>query len=254
MIFTGFSTYFQQAVESTIVYDKGECCGKAAKQEKRCGTAAEKRNCTMKDYATGYKLDEAELEILSETQLEDTDTDVYSVMVHIINVRLNSVAVNAYYGAKCKNDRFRYKTHQEYLDHVKEMDARMELWEKKMQELAGITVREEEGITITQDVSEFFTIVYMENLKKYGRKKIKYQKPSTMAMYEADLVYDQIESMLGGIAEDNADCTCSTCMSTKDNLLRLAKELLGADARDELENFYKETVTEWTGEESEGES
>ena len=201
----------------------------------------------MKDYDELYKLDKCGLEILSETQVEDTEPNVYSVMVHIINVRLNRVAIDAYFGTQCKNDRFCYKTHQEYLDHVAEMDARMKLWEKK---LAGITVREEEGITITQDVSEFFTIVYMENLKKYGRKKIKYQKPSTMAMYEADLVYDQIESMLGGIAEDNADCICSTCMSTKDNLLSLAKELLGADARDELENFYEETVAEWTGEES----
>ncbi len=61
-------------------------------------------------------------------------------------------------------------------------------------------------------------------------------------MYEADLVYDQIESMLGGIA----DCTCSTCVSIKDDLLSLAKELLGVDARDELEKFYEE----WTGEES----
>ena len=66
-------------------------------------------------------------------------------------------------------------------------------------------------------------------------------------MYEADLVYDQIESMLGGIA----DCTCSTCVSIKDDLLSLAKELLGADARDELEKFYEETVVEWTDEESE---
>lgn len=211
----------------------------------------------MKDYAELYALDKCSLEILSETPLEDTEPerpdflDGYSVMIHIINVRLNREAVSAYYGAKCKNDRFCYETHQEYLDHLAEMNARMELWEKKIQELAGITVREEEGFTVTQNVSEFFTIVYMENLKKYGRKKIKYRKPSVMAMYGADLVYDQIESMLGGIAEDNADCTCSTCMSTKDDILSLAKELLGADARDELETFYEETAAEWTGEEAE---
>ena len=202
----------------------------------------------MKD----YKLDEVGMEVLSETKYEDKFPNVYNVMVHIINVRMNSQAVSTYYDAKCKNDRFCYETHQEYLDHVEEMNARMKLWEKKIQELAGITVREEEGFSVTQNVSEFFTIVYMENIKKYGRKKIKYQKPSTMAMYESDLLYDQIESMLRGIAEDNADCTCSTCMSTKDDILSLAKELLGADARDELENFYDETVAEWTGEESEG--
>ena len=39
-------------------------------------------------------------------------------------------------------------------------------------------------------------------------------------------------------------------MSTKDDLLSLAKQLLGADARDELEKFYEETVAEWTDEES----
>ena len=70
-------------------------------------------------------------------------------------------------------------------------------------------------------------------------------------MYEADLVYDQIESMLGRIAEDNADFVCSTCQHTKDDLLSLAKELLGADARDELEKFYEETAAESAGEESE---
>lgn len=110
----------------------------------------------MKDYKETYELNECGLEILSETQLEDTepetpDMDGYSLMIHIINVRLNRAAINAYHGAKCKNDR-------------------MELWEKKMQELAGITVRAEEGFSITQNVSEFFTIVYMENLKEYGRK------------------------------------------------------------------------------------
>lgn len=197
-----------------------------------------------------YKLDEVGMEVLSETKYEDKFPNVYNVMVHIINVRMNSQAISAYYDAKSQNDRFCYETHQEYLDHVEEMNARMKLWEKKIQELAGITVREEEGFSVTQNVSEFFTIVYMENIKKYGRKKIKYQKPSTMAMYESDLLYDQIESMLRGIAEDNADCTCSTCMSTKDDLLSLAKQLLGADARDELEKFYEETVAEWTDEES----
>lgn len=167
MRFTGFSTYFQQTVELKNVHDKWVCCG----------TAAEKRNCIMED----YKLDEVGMEVLSETKYEDKFPNVYNVMVHIINVRMNSQAISAYYDAKSQNDRFCYETHQEYLDHVEEMNARMKLWEKKIQELAGITVREEEGFSVTQNVSEFFTIVYMENIKKYGRKKIKYQKPSTMS-------------------------------------------------------------------------
>ena len=187
----------------------------------------------MKDFAKSYELNKCGLEILSETQYEDSFPNVYRVMIHIINVRMNSQAVDAYLDAK---------------EHLTESDIRMRLWEKKIHELAGITVREEEGFSATQNVSEFFTIVYMENLKKYGRQKSKHRKPAASYMCESDFVYDQIESMLGGIAEDNAGCSSSTCMSTRDSLLSLAKELLGADARDELENFYHQTAAELSGE------
>lgn len=127
----------------------------------------------MRDYAKIWNLNEFRLEVLNKTQLEDTQEtrDGYSVMIHIINVRLNPVALNAYIGATCKNNRDCYETKKEYFDHVKEMDASMELWEKTLIEHLGITVREEDGISVTQNVDEFFTVVYMENLKEYGRKK-----------------------------------------------------------------------------------
>ncbi|MDE5792667.1 MAG: hypothetical protein K2H66_03990, partial [Oscillospiraceae bacterium] len=55
-------------------------------------------------------------------------------------------------------------TQEEYLDHVKEMDTRMELWKKTFIKHLGITVREEDSISVTQNLSEFFTVVYMKNL------------------------------------------------------------------------------------------
>ena len=61
--------------------------------------------------------------------------------------------------------------------------------------------------------------------------------------YETDLIYDRIESMLGRIAEDSSDI----CLDVKDELLTLARELLGADARDELEKSYHQAVDEWNG-------
>ena len=50
----------------------------------------------MKDYAKSYELNKCGLEILSETQYEDSFPNVYRVMIHIINVRMNSQAVDAY--------------------------------------------------------------------------------------------------------------------------------------------------------------
>ncbi|MDE5755027.1 MAG: hypothetical protein K2H89_10895 [Oscillospiraceae bacterium] len=126
----------------------------------------------MRDYAKIWNLSDFGLEVLNQIQIEDTqEKRGYSVMIHIINIRLNPVALNAYIGSTCKNSRDCYETKEEYFDHVKEMDIRMELWEKTLIEHLGIKVREEDGISVTQNVSEFFTVVYMENLKEYGRKK-----------------------------------------------------------------------------------
>lgn len=65
----------------------------------------------------------------------------------------------------------------------------------------------------------------------------------TTSSYESDLIYDQIESMLSRIAENSSD----VCLDVKDDLLHLAGKLLGADARDELENSYHQAVDEWNG-------
>jgi len=67
----------------------------------------------MKDYAKSYELNKCGLEILSETQYKDSFPSVYSVMIHIINVRMNSQAVDAYLDAK---------------EHLTESDIRMRLW------------------------------------------------------------------------------------------------------------------------------
>ena len=124
----------------------------------------------MRDYAKTWNLNEFGLEVLNQTQIEDTQPhekllNVHSILlIHIINVRINSTALNAYIGATFKNSRDCYETQEEYLDYVKEMDTRMELWEKTFIKHLGITVREEDSISVTQNLSEFFTVVYMKNL------------------------------------------------------------------------------------------
>ena len=124
----------------------------------------------MKDYAKIWNLNEFGLEVLNQTQIEDTRPhdkllNVRSILlIHIINVRLNSTALNAYIGAAFKNSRDCYETQEEYLDHVKEMDTRMELWKKTFIKHLGITVGEEDSISVTQNLSEFFTVVYMKSL------------------------------------------------------------------------------------------
>lgn len=68
-----------------------------------------------------------------------------------------------------------------------------------------------------------------------------------MSDYETIEAY--ISSMLHTIAMNNAEFVCGCCLTLKDDLLRMAHELLGADRAEQMHDEYLELVKEYSGEE-----
>lgn len=82
-------------------------------------------------------------------------------------IRLNPVAMNEWIFSSLLNDRPCYETMEEWEAYKAETEEKRKNWESKVLEKLGISKAEDCGLSITQSVSEVFTVVYMEPLKSY---------------------------------------------------------------------------------------
>ncbi len=87
-----------------------------------------------------------------------------SYIVEATTLRLNHVALNAWILSECHNTRDCYEDGEagdaEWQAHRAERERRRETWRAQVLEVLGIDPAEE-GITITQALSEVFTAVHI---------------------------------------------------------------------------------------------
>ena len=81
-------------------------------------------------------------------------------------IRLNLVAMNEWIFSSLLNDRLCYETIEEWEVYMAETEEKRKDWENKVLEKLGITKAENCGLSITQSVSEIFTVVYMKPAEK----------------------------------------------------------------------------------------
>lgn len=86
--------------------------------------------------------------------------------VSSMTIRLSSKALNDYYDAIVRNDRFCYEKEEDYREHIKKKDGMKEAWKSKILDLLGLP---SEGTSIEQIVSEIFGVCYIQET---------YRKPS----------------------------------------------------------------------------
>ena len=84
-----------------------------------------------------------------------------------ITIRLNPVAMNEWIFSSLLNDRMCYEKQEEWEAYKAEKETARAAWESKIYELLGIEKAEGCGLSITRNVSEIFTVVYMQVLKNY---------------------------------------------------------------------------------------
>lgn len=59
-----------------------------------------------------------------------------------------------------------------------------------------------------------------------------------------DTIQKRLTEMLNTIAHNNYDFICSTCLELKDQIIKLAEEVLGTDMAEILRNSYYLTIKE----------
>ena len=113
------------------------------------------------------------LEVVCKGSFLDSDPsyggDVF--LIDTIVVRLNHVALNAWLGASIVNEPECYETHQEWIEHS-EKKARM-LREVRYKIAALLDIDRSAGsLSITQGVSEIFTVVHIRKVISTAREGI----------------------------------------------------------------------------------
>lgn len=105
---------------------------------------------------------EFNVSIVSNGSFEDQGYEVTAT-----TIRLNPVAMNEWIFSSLLNDRMCYEKPEDWEAYKAEKEAKRQAWENKILEKLGIEKAEGCGCSITQNVSEVFTVVYMEALKSY---------------------------------------------------------------------------------------
>lgn len=103
---------------------------------------------------------EFNISVVSKGTFEDQGYEITAT-----TIRLNPVAMNEWIFSSLLNDRWCYESQEEWEAYKAEKKAKREAWEKQIYNMLGIEITGDWGFSITQNVSEIFTVVYMRPLK-----------------------------------------------------------------------------------------
>lgn len=95
------------------------------------------------------------VEVIARGQFEDC-----GLVIHTTVIRLNSDAMNEWIESSILNDRYCYECEEEWVAYKEKMEANRNEVKNKIAAALGIQ-NVEAGFTITQNVSEIFTVVDM---------------------------------------------------------------------------------------------
>ena len=95
------------------------------------------------------------IEVIASGQFEDC-----SFVIHTTVIRLNPDAMNEWLDSSVLNDRYCYEREEEWQAHKERKEANRKEVKNKIAAALGIQ-NVEDGFTITQNVSEIFTVVDM---------------------------------------------------------------------------------------------
>lgn len=100
--------------------------------------------------------------VISKGSFEDQGYEIVT-----ITIRLNPVAMNEWIFSSRLNDRMCYENPEDWEAYKAETEAKRAVWESKILEMLKIEKTEDCGLSITRNVSEIFTVVYMQALKNF---------------------------------------------------------------------------------------
>lgn len=95
------------------------------------------------------------VEVIAQGQFKDC-----GLLIHTTVIRLNSDAMNEWIESSILNDRYCYECEEEWVAYKEKMEANRNEVKNKIAAALGIQ-NVEAGFTITQNVSEIFTVVDM---------------------------------------------------------------------------------------------
>lgn len=115
-----------------------------------------------------FRTNEFAIEVLAKGGFLDHDNGyedkTYEVVTYTL--RLNHVALDAYWKSIATQDRLDFEERQEYLDYLAEKNAAKAAFENKIAEMLDVNPdREKQSFAISQVVSEIFTAVTMQTVQ-----------------------------------------------------------------------------------------
>lgn len=101
------------------------------------------------------------IEVVTEGCFEDCGFNIKTIVI-----RLNPDAMNEYIASDLLNSRGTYETAEEWEAYKSKKAAMRQEWESKVLKELSIVPSGSDGLTISQNVSEIFTVVYMSKENK----------------------------------------------------------------------------------------